>query len=903
MTDSINNLVKRCQDVFEGSGAAVSWIDDTRQSSQRLDREGEPMIETLRRHRNMVRRLGEAAQRPLSVGFFGVSQAGKSYLISSLAVDESGELETNLGAERLNFIKHINPPGGGKEATGLVTRFTRRASRAPASHPVDVKLLSEGDVIKILGNSFYSDFDSEKVENDITSETIHSRLVELERKRQPKPTGGLDEDDMVDVMDYFRRRFKNSMEIFQGEFWPTAVDLAPRLLAADRAQLMSLLWGGIDPLTQAYLRLSEALAKIGNASEAYCALNVLVEKIDSGYSQEHGIVNVDILSRMGCSDDDMVELLPVCGGEVLGAQSISRATLAALVAELNFVLAEKPRAELLENVDLLDFPGYRGRLRVGSFEEVAKAADKSGQTDPVAALILRGKVAYLFERYIEDQEMNILVLCTPSDKQSEIETVSQAVDAWVKNTQGETPEERAARLPGLIWAFTRLDIKMLKKPSDSPEMRRKEWDGMVQMVLERFQSSDWLSNWAGGQPFRNMFLVRKPGMADALIETSPGGQESGIRTEAVDHMAMLRESFVTVEGVQTYFADPGNAWDAMINMNDGGMNRIAEYLNQVALPQSKIERIGEQVDKITTSVVARELGPFYFGEGEGEVAKKRDNAAQVQGNLKQRLHHFGEFLACLQPNDDHLRSLYLYTQSHQEAGADDAGAAASGGEPHVGGGLISLDLSGTAPAEAEASGGKGAGAISQNKAYGFAEALMKDWYRHLRQLSDDPTVQRYIGITTDTMNKVVDEVVTGAERNRVLEQVADALNEAENRAGVSRSQLVDQQVKVASSIINNFIDYLGLNTMSVDNRPSSKAGGGRRTFENPKLIDGLPNLPDQPINYPAMYILDWLDGFEKMAIDNVGHTAGRDISPEQNERLGAILNKVRGQAVAHEGLA
>ena len=496
-------------------------------------------------------------------------------------------------------------------------------------------------------------------------------------------------------------------------------------------------------------------------------------------------------------------------------------------------------------------------------------------------LILRGKVAFLFERYIEDQEMNILVLCTPSDKQSEIETVAQAVDDWVKNTQGATPQERATRLPGLIWAFTRLDIKMLKKPSDSPEMRRKEWDGMVQMVLERFQSSDWLSNWADDKPFRNMFLVRKPGMADALIETSPTGQESAIRSDANDHMTMLRNAFVDVEGVQTYFSDPGEAWDAMINMNDGGMNRIAQYLDQVALPQSKTDRIGEQVEKITDLIVAQELGPFFFGEGEGEVAKKRENAAHVQANLKQRVHHFGEFLACLQPSADHLRSLYLHTQSHQEAESEEqAGDVADGVSEISGGGLFSLDLPGMTDEENSGSTDKGSSSASQSPARGFAEALMKDWYRQLRQLSDDPTMQRYIGVTTDTMNKVVDEVVTGAERVGIVDKVSDALNEAENRSGVARSQLADQQVKVAASIVNNFIDYLGLNTMGLAQRPSSKAGGGRRTFENPPLIDGLPGLTDQPLNYPAMYILDWLDGFEKMAVDNVGHTAGRDITPE-----------------------
>jgi hypothetical protein len=62
----------------------------------------------------------------MTIGFFGLSQAGKSYLISALAAGENGKLGTVLGGHQLNFLTHINPVGG-KEATGLVTRFSRLA--------------------------------------------------------------------------------------------------------------------------------------------------------------------------------------------------------------------------------------------------------------------------------------------------------------------------------------------------------------------------------------------------------------------------------------------------------------------------------------------------------------------------------------------------------------------------------------------------------------------------------------------------------------------------------------------------------------------------------------------------------------------------------------------------------
>ncbi|WP_373509181.1 virulence factor SrfC family protein, partial [Thiocapsa sp.] len=58
----------------------------------------------------------------------------------------------------------------------------------------------------------------------------------------------------------------------------------------------------------------------------------------------------------------------------------------------------------------------------------------------------------------------------------------------------------------------------------------------------------------------------------------------------------------------------------------------------------------------------------------------------------------------------------------------------------------------------------------------------------------------------------------------------------------------------------------------------------------------MPVLPATPVNFPALYIVDWFEAFRALAIANAGHAAGRDISPEQNARLGQILNLVAGKA-------
>lgn len=95
-------------------------------------------------------------QRP-TIGLFGASQAGKSYLVSSLAAGPNGKLTTVWDDAPIDFIRHVNPSGGNSEATGFATRFTHAEGKCPASFPVELKVLTEMELAMILINSFFAD--------------------------------------------------------------------------------------------------------------------------------------------------------------------------------------------------------------------------------------------------------------------------------------------------------------------------------------------------------------------------------------------------------------------------------------------------------------------------------------------------------------------------------------------------------------------------------------------------------------------------------------------------------------------------------------------------------------------------------------------------------------------------
>ena len=182
---------------------------------------------------------------------FGPSQSGKSYLISALAQDADGSLLAALGDESADFIQDINPAGG-KESTGLVTRFTLTPSGAPAMFPVKLRLLSELDIVKILTNTYYADCRHLTPPDE---DALAARVDALAKKAKGEPwRASFSEDDMIDLKEYVTRNFRATAVVQRLEhlYWPKAIRAAGRLAPEDRAALFEILWDEAKPFTALY---------------------------------------------------------------------------------------------------------------------------------------------------------------------------------------------------------------------------------------------------------------------------------------------------------------------------------------------------------------------------------------------------------------------------------------------------------------------------------------------------------------------------------------------------------------------------------------------------------------------------------------------------------------------------
>src|SRR5512143_3700467 len=160
-------LAQDCEALAVAASEGVGWLKDAAQQSPTVAQQAPSLISELQKVRNQSRKLARAARRRMCVGVFGPSQAGKSY----------------------DFLRDINPPGN-RESTGLVTRFGLGLSDVTPDFPVRVRLLTQTDIVKILGNSFLLDFDHQKAAFERPDgSAIRKRLAELRSQVMPTPPG------------------------------------------------------------------------------------------------------------------------------------------------------------------------------------------------------------------------------------------------------------------------------------------------------------------------------------------------------------------------------------------------------------------------------------------------------------------------------------------------------------------------------------------------------------------------------------------------------------------------------------------------------------------------------------------------------------------------------------------
>lgn len=886
-TDQIA-LNKAWSSVFTGAGMALEWLGDVVPRVAEIADKADALSRDLYRARNLSRSLSRVSTTPMGIGFFGLSQAGKSYLISALAADRDGKLETQLGHAKYDFIRDINPVGGGKEATGLVTRFTRLAAASQdPEFPVEVRLFREIEIAIILANAWFEDFDHQRLDSELSEARIAAVLAPFEAQQLDQPLPGISAEDVVALWDYLEHNYPTAVRPLAARYWPRVLALAPGLNIRERARLFSLLWGGIDEMTATYEQLAGALHRLGLADSLFAPLHALINPRD-GSGQGNSIINVDTLGLLGNAAAMQLTVRPCIDGELGHPVSISAPELAALTSELIFRLSNEPTNPVVNKVDLLDFPGYRSRQKLLGLQDAAEINASGQANNPVSRLLLRGKVAYLFERYTNEQEMNALVMCTSTFKQSEVVSVGPVLKSWIDRTQGPTSQQRDGKPSGLLWALTMCDGFVANALNGDDTQFPEACNNMLKLTMvERFGNEPWMKEW-GSKPFNNTFLVRKPRFATSFISLDGSNEETGIVEGMRDRLARLKQSFVGSDLVLRHIDQPAEAWDAMLAINDGGINRFSANLTGVADIKFKLKRLHEQLDELLTALLPR-LDTYYEAGGEDERARKKLLANMIVKPFATTRHGksvLGELLAAMALPDDQLRDLYLSAEFDRTEPEDDAIDSDSAAPPEN-----DYDIWGDSPVS-EPSTQPVSQALPEYQSHDhrFARSAFDLWVAHLRQLSKRQGLLDLLELPAESIAILTKELVICAERLKLPEQLSKQLLKRA-QSGVRREALMQRQVLTTQLLFNDFAAWFGHMAQAIGQRPKGLLGSRQPLFSfyQREMPGAFPELTPQALDQSAIFADDWLSGIAIHTQENAGHRKGKELTIEQNAALGRVL--------------
>ncbi len=845
-------------DVAKGGAA---WLEANR---TRLKEDPAVLTRDFRRFGRRAARLRAAAKRPMCVAVFGASQAGKSYLVSSLATRPGQPLLAAYGEKRVNFLQDLNPQGG-KESTGLVSRFTIRgvAAAAPAHAPVPVRLMSQTDIVKILANAFLEDFKIRDLRPPDPA-AIAALFAGLSQQAGGAAQGGLMADDIEELREYFDLHFGSHpmLQALGPGYWAHAAAVIPRLPPEARAEAYAPLWNGTAAFTDVARQLTGALAALGFPDAAFCGLDALMPRQTS-------VLDADMVFGLGDAGRGTLRVVSADGMSAM----IDRAVAAALIAEITVPLIERPW-DFFEHTDLLDFPGARTR------EEIVDPESFLAQPGRLGRVFLRGKVAYLFQRYNAEQEIAAMLLCVGPSNQ-DVQTLPNMIDDWIGQTIGMTPDARARQRNSLFLVLTKFDGEFEDKAGEDVASGQR-WTARVQASLLEFfgKAHAWPRAWTPGRPFSNTFWLRSTAIGFAAVMDYADGAETGIAPRAAADVQRRQAAYLGNGLVQAHFADPARAWDAALSPGDGGISYLAEALRPVCDPQTKADQVAGRIEELAADMAHRLRPYFHTGDLAAELARAKRDARDVARALLAcaQAQMFGPLIRQMQVTQDLISSVYWELQSNADDAPTPIGTVGSRNDYLSAlGGLLDDEPALPKPQ-------------ARDRFDRFADLALAEWNRQLLALADDPATPGVFHLPREQAANLVNEIMTAARRLALRDRIAQDLRLRASFQHRSPSA-AQKPIMLVEAGINGFVHQLDFDRIPLDRRPKP-TGSGRAVFTPRPAMQGQPMLGETPSAYDYAFHIDWIFAMARLFEDNVQDPSASGLDIPANEALGGILRQL-----------
>lgn len=590
-----------------------------------------------------TRKLRRAWARKQSVGLFGPSQAGKSFLVGALLSHELGSLEVLSRGGAVDFLKEINPAKG-VESTGVVTRFSASASPPLRNGDFCCELLPLEGVLHAMATGFLVECTSPALDVD----RVERALREARLQAGP-PAAPIHARAWESVWHELTKRYQDRHPYLNElRRHPSMRDGLGKEIRTSSGWLLvyALLWGGpgyANDLDQLMRALVTGIEQLGHAEAVEIGLAHVRASSDAP-----SVIDASCLNALG-SSRAVVTATTLDGRGV----ALDPGVLAALIAEIRLPL-RGVAGSLLDKADILDFPGGRALKGINGF---GPAELNTGKLENAIEVYKRGKLTFLFEQYSLDREITALLLCSPGPTKPEAIQLQSQVESWLSIRHGSpSPKDpKEIEQPSLFVALTKFDMSLGALRSDNAKDR---WDSRVDEACVDFWArghGSWLFNWGSkGRPFTNLFWIRNP-YADQMQALKPGDP---------DHET-VKKGYLASRAVATYIASPEEKWravegfDPASSLPKSGVPLLATHLRAKLSEDIKNKELASEARAIRSELlsVLRSLTP---SRDEAEARARRASEAKqlieaMGAEMSRRCSGavFGEFVdLVVAPEDD-----------------------------------------------------------------------------------------------------------------------------------------------------------------------------------------------------------------------------------------------------------
>ena len=653
--EKLTRIENTASEVVEVINESTRWINNFLRDEERSDCNYD--LKKCRRQINKIKAV--VTQKPV-IALFGASQVGKSYMANNLLYNSENKLEVfnHQDASTIDFIKYINPQGDGNEATGAVTRFTSDVETDINRYPVKLKIFNPKDVICIICDTYYNDFKEQ--DNPLPKRSqIIDFISGIQRMKSSVKHQYLTDDDVYSIKEYLEKYFSDKAFIIELEetgFWDSLADNIQYISSSNWVNIFSFLWNNHEELNQVFDACIIFLGTYDFPKFFYVKFDTLLR--DS--------VNpvIDVRGFIAFFDNLHSFEVQVENGQIYKADS---SKLCFLTSEIVLSVSEGSviNRPFIKEVDIIDFPGARSRdeLMVLTPENLFK-------------MMVRGKVAYLFNSYSTDFKTNILAVCMRTE-QSNVTTVPGLINRWIQENLGKTPEQRGLNLLTdhtplfIIFTWWNKQLQYLEA-TDDPDPKDK-----IKKLFETRYSEEiikapfnWHDEWKiinnTTSRFDNFYLLRDFKRSDNIFKRVNGAEDESnpYLTGAIEeYNKNYREKFLEYHNSnKKFFRNPSLNFNEASIPNKDGSELIIKNLMPLSSNKVFVPIYINHLNGALTEARSKLKKHYHSDKADEQIKKAAKEGSDLQ--LKMDIvfgmdaYYFGSFIEHLTISESEVLKFY-----------------------------------------------------------------------------------------------------------------------------------------------------------------------------------------------------------------------------------------------------